>query len=324
MITIITIMMMIGLINALNFIAMGDWGGREDYPFTTPSELSSAQGIGRVSRQIGSNFVLGIGDNFYSEGVKDVSDSRFTSTFQNVFTPQLVGNQTFYVVAGNHDHRGNVKAEIDYSTYDPTGRWTFPDYFYVIQKSLIDSNGKEIKVGIVMIDTVILAGAWDNSEPQPIPSTHPLKKLHLQWIQKTLEKLDGKVDWLMMAGHYPIYSIGEHGPTGYLVEHLLPLIKKHGVSVYMNGHDHSLQMIQVEGVSYVTTGAVHEVDPTRKHYYSVPAGSLKFHFPNHGGDKWSAGGFVGVMIHNRTVGVINYYDQTGHNLFSQKVFNQLK
>ena len=44
--------------------------------------------------------------------------------------------------------------------------------------------------------------------------------------------------WLLVAGHYPIFSTGEHGDTSELKSYLLPLLTKYKVHAYFCGHDH--------------------------------------------------------------------------------------
>ena len=51
--------------------------------------------------------------------------------------------------------------------------------------------------------------------------------------------------WLLVAGHYPIYSVGEHGDTSELKSYLQPLLQKYNVHAYFCGHDH------LSGINYV-------------------------------------------------------------------------
>ena len=67
---------------ALNFLVLGDWGGKPVHPYTTPAEVSLANVMGDKAADIGSSFTLALGDNFYDVGVKDVEDKRFTETFE--------------------------------------------------------------------------------------------------------------------------------------------------------------------------------------------------------------------------------------------------
>ena len=86
-------------------------------------------------------FIIGLGDNFYYEGVKSVEDPRFCSTFERVYTSPALKAATWYMIAGNHDHLFNVSAQIAYTNISP--RWHFPDFFY--------TKGKMFKIIITII-----------------------------------------------------------------------------------------------------------------------------------------------------------------------------
>lgn len=51
-----------------------------------------------------------------------------------------------------------------------------------------------------------------------------------------------RADYLIVAGHFPVYSIAEHGPTQCLLDRLKPMLYKYHVTAYFNGHDHNLQV----------------------------------------------------------------------------------
>lgn len=99
----------------LNFLVMADWGGQPTAPYTTSGEISTAGGMGRIAETMNASFALAVGDNFYSSGIAtDVDDPRFKHTFEDVFTASSLQGPRFpfYVIAGNHDHGGNVTAQV--------------------------------------------------------------------------------------------------------------------------------------------------------------------------------------------------------------------
>ena len=66
----------------LNFMTIGDFGGQNESPYYTAGEASVAIQMGNTAEQMGSQFAIALGDNFYEYGVKDVSDPRFHETFE--------------------------------------------------------------------------------------------------------------------------------------------------------------------------------------------------------------------------------------------------
>lgn len=62
---------------AVQFLAVGDWGGVPEPPFVTPREAATAAAMGRAAAERGADFVLALGDNFYYDGVRDEWDPRF-------------------------------------------------------------------------------------------------------------------------------------------------------------------------------------------------------------------------------------------------------
>ena len=75
--------------------------------------------------------VVMVGDNFYEKGVNSVSDLRFESDFEQLFDRRHF-DCPFYVVLGNHDHKGDVQAQIDYT--DRSDRWQMPSRSYKVRQ----------------------------------------------------------------------------------------------------------------------------------------------------------------------------------------------
>merc|ERR1719408_43454 len=108
-----------------------------------------------VAKSLGSKFALALGDNMYHSGVKSVHDRRFDETFEKVFTGDALSDKSgfkFHLVAGNHDHIGDVNAQIQYSNV--SSRWEFPSLYYTFTEAMQDGT----RVQFVMLDTVTLAG----------------------------------------------------------------------------------------------------------------------------------------------------------------------
>ncbi|XP_067678080.1 tartrate-resistant acid phosphatase type 5-like [Haliotis asinina] len=274
--------------NTLRFIVIGDNGGADTYPYTTPLELGTADRMAMWAQKVGGiHFVMELGDNFYDYGIKDVDDARFQNTFEDVYTaPSL--QVPWYIVAGNHDHRGNVSAEIMYSK--KSNKWRFPDFYYPLRFNIPNSNAT---IDFVMIDTVVLCGQADDVILHP-EGPEDVKAAASQWIWIDQQLRASKATYLFTAGHYPVLSIAEHGPTLALVAMLQPLLYKHRASGHMSGHDHNLQHLQEakDGVTldFILSGCADKMDTSEAHKDSVPEGSSKFHWA----DPTSMGGFVYV------------------------------
>ena len=48
----------------LNFLILGDWGGRPDYPYYTDIEEHVAKQMATVSKAVNASFALALGKNF--------------------------------------------------------------------------------------------------------------------------------------------------------------------------------------------------------------------------------------------------------------------
>lgn len=289
---------------SIKFLAVGDWGGVPLPPYVTPVEKATAREMGNIAEQMGADFVLALGDNFYYKGVDTVDSPRFQDTFENVYTAKSL-RIPWYVLAGNHDHAGNVRAQIEYS--HKSDRWRFPYYYYELNFR-IPNTGKTLS--IIMLDTVMLCGNSDDfldEEPRgPMDAVDANRQL--AWLQERMAQ--SKADFLLVAGHYPVWSVSEHGPTKCLLQRLRPLLMKYKATAYLCGHDHNLQYIEEADVGYVVSGAGNFLDPDVRHWHHVPKDTIKFFT----GEASTLGGFVHAEVTKDKM-ILTYFQAKGTSLY---------
>jgi len=92
---------------ALQFWSLGDQGTGNWGPHKQGDVADAMAEV--LPRYPGSQFTLGLGDNFYLRGVRDVHDPQWQEKFESVY-PRALGAMPFYPVVGDHDHCLNASA----------------------------------------------------------------------------------------------------------------------------------------------------------------------------------------------------------------------
>lgn len=227
----------------LNFLVLGDWGRGG-----TPAQHRVAAGMARVAREMKACFVVTTGDNFYEDGVTDVADAHWRRSFEDVYTAASL-QTAWYATLGNHDYRGSVEAQIDYSAR--SSRWCMPERYYAMEAP-IDNSTTAL---FVFIDTspLLLRYRQDGSESMAnITCQNPATQL--AWLQSTLALSNAQ--WKFVVGHHPIYSGSPfHGATAELQHHLLPILQAQSVHAYFCGHEHDLQYLIAQDIHYIVSGS---------------------------------------------------------------------
>ncbi|KAI5075158.1 hypothetical protein GOP47_0009234 [Adiantum capillus-veneris] len=236
---------------SLNFLVVGDWGRHGLY-----NQSLVATQMGKVGDELGIQFVISVGDNFYDRGLTGVNDSAFSESFSDIYTASSL-QTTWYAVLGNHDYMGDALAQLSDEIAQHDWRWFCRRQF---QLSFPLCNGVNSRhnaeacsdsVDMFFFDTTPFIDAyWENSTTK-----------HYDWrglapraeqLQSQLQDLDAKLQastatWKFVLGHHTIRSIGSHGDMSEL---------KSEVDMYVNGHDHILQHIKRtdSAIHFVTSG----------------------------------------------------------------------
>lgn len=201
-----------------------------------------------------------------------------------------------------------------------------PDYNYTLNVQI--NNGTDDLVDILMIDTVLLCGnsGYDIELKQPIFGSKfekEFSQVYLKSIEDQLAKIAAtNVPYILVAGHFPVWSISSHGPTKCLVENLRPLLHKYNVSAYLCGHDHNLQHLvdtyMGTPVNYILSGAANFNDNSTENEQNVPKNSLKF-FWGLANFELIHGGLV-VIDANKQRMVVTYFETNGKELYQTTIY----
>ncbi|XP_045157761.2 tartrate-resistant acid phosphatase type 5-like [Mercenaria mercenaria] len=268
--------------HSVQFLVLADWGGMPHHPYSTMVQVNVAQQMAITAERENASFVVSLGDNIYLEGVHDEYDSRFKTTFEEVYYQDSL-HIPWYLIAGNHDYYGNVRAQMIYSAF--SSRWNFPYFYYKETRTL--PGGKVLD--ILMLDTIVLCGNTygrpDGGQGVKGPKSVYRAEKEWTWIEQNLK--DSTADYLLVCGHYPVFSVGANGPTDILLTRLEPLLYEHRVTAYLSGHDHNIQHIQTnrgeERMNYFIIGSGSYTITKQLNLGRVPGNSLKFFFAEHGG-----------------------------------------
>jgi len=325
----------------LRLLLLGDTGGRDSAPFTTPALRSLAYGMenvlrvaeGRDHSDTVSAAVL-MGDNVYQDGVTSATDHRFNDTFEVVFgvrgrhhTRRLASLRK-YMTLGNHDHFGNVSAQLAYTgtlvprvasqgrqpSYDVTS-WHLPAAYYV------EDLPQRVRL-IVTDSTTLIRELSDQQE----------ESQQWQWLRHEVRRAAGEaaVDTLLVVTHHPMLSAAEYSGNRKLVQYLMPLLEEAVAAgrlrvVHCAGHSHTLQHLRHNGVDYIVTGAASQVNLRRPNWFNVPLGSLRFLWPprpytmgDYPPTNYRLGGFVSLEVSaaNRS---LHFFNASGAPLYSQQI-----
>ena len=203
-----------------SFICVGDFGTGETDQYNV-SKL-----IEYLDKENTCELIIGLGDNIYPDGVKNVKDTKFKTKFEEPYK-NLPKRLKFYNCLGNHDYHGNTKSQIKYTNY--SDRWILLNNHYCFYRKIND-----ISFDFFAIDTNLYD--YYNKE----------KEIEEQesWLLKQLKNSNKK--WKVVFGHHPWKSSGSHGNCCHELDKFYNKISDSGkVDIILSGHDHDQQHLYI-------------------------------------------------------------------------------
>jgi hypothetical protein len=217
----------------LNFIAFADWG--QNNPAQRRVSAAIKQYVGdfvRLTRRSFDGALLG-GDNFYVDLHGGADDPSFRILFEDMYDRDVL-DFPFYAAPGNHDYEDNkLNAQIEYTRRRPESRWKMPWNYYRVDVHDGREQSGEPLLSVFMLDSNrdhMGTRAW---------------QAQLTWLDVQLA--ESSAPWKVAVAHHPLFSNGDHGDVGVLQRTWGPMFDKHGVDLYVCGHDHDLQHLQIPG-----------------------------------------------------------------------------
>ena len=228
-----------------NFYVANDLGRNGYYDQKTIAELMGVMAENGADPE----FVLATGDVHHFEGVRSVNDPLWMTNYELIYShPELMID--WFPLLGNHEYRGNTQAVQDYSNV--SRRWTMPARYYT---QTFEEKGATIR--IVWIDTTPLIEKYrQESDKYPDACKQDVNK-QLSWLESVLA--NAKEDWVIVAGHHPIYAYTpkEESERLDMQKRVDTILRKHKVDMYICGHIHNFQHIRVPGsdIDYVVNSS---------------------------------------------------------------------
>lgn len=205
------------------FAVMGDFG-RGNY-----GQYAVADAMHTVCQKRVCDFVLGLGDNIYPNGVRSVHDPQLENKFEKPYAE--FGRFDFWMILGNHDWRGNAQAQIDYTRHSP--RWRLPSAYYAVP-------GLPPWLSLFGIDSTAVG------------QNQPIEREQRERAKAHLCRRDG---WRILFAHHPGRSSAFGGNSPRMQQYLEPIFETCRIHVVLAGHDHHQELTEADGTVHVVQGA---------------------------------------------------------------------
>ena len=169
--------------------------------------------------------ILLLGDNFYPCGVRSATDPKW-----HVVDALTHLDIPIYAVLGNHDYCGKPDVQVNANVPN----WHMPARQYILRSSLAD---------IAMLDTTPYAYGNSKNVEEMVRDTFATST----------------ATWRIAVGHHVITSSGYHSilprREARRMRGLLPVLRDEKVDLYLDGHDHHEELLDLHHPLIVVSGA---------------------------------------------------------------------
>jgi tartrate-resistant acid phosphatase type 5 len=240
----------------VRFVAMGDYGvGIRSDSESSRRQRRVAAVLDRLVRHHDVRFVLSLGDNIYQgeQGqVDDESGGEDDDWYSSFFQPYryVISRIPVFPAIGNHD------------TTDTEGsddRAQMEDNFHIAERFRAQQDRASVGPGLFYrfrygrsLELICIDTSHDSERPEYHRFFHVPD--HEQWLREALAVDDPT--WRIPFSHHPAYCAGpSHENDQEMLETLLPIFERGGVRLALAGHEHNFQVSEVEGRTFVVSGA---------------------------------------------------------------------
>ena len=206
--------------HSLSVFTLGDTGWVNDDKDAVARAMVEHAGL------VQPDLAILLGDNFYLEGVKSTRDEMWRTHFEEPYAHEAL-RMPFYACLGNHDHNGNILAQVEYTQMSE--RWHMPAQYYTVTRDL----GPDTQVEFFVTDA------------HPIRLQERTSRAQMRWLEDKLAESTAR--WKVAVGHLPLLSNGEKRGSSNLTRRFVPLFERYGVQLYMAGHSHDQQLLTSDG-----------------------------------------------------------------------------
>ena len=190
----------------IRILLLGDTGSGDG------DQRRVAEASAKTCDERGGDLVLLLGDNFIQHGVSGIQDPQFRSKFEDIYPHDL----PFYAILGNHDLRGNWRAQVEYTNHST--RWIMPDVNYAFRAGPVELLG--------INTTCTICSLWTLQHPRTCP-------------------------WRLVFGHRALVTQGRHRGMNWLERRF---VRASTPDLYCSGHNHLLEHVHWQGIDQITSG----------------------------------------------------------------------